>query len=937
MSLSYCEQLGLDYKCDEPLPRSAFNKSGPLCASLAEYLYDPANCDPGFWSGCASTDPKKCIPSNDTNATLWGGHFTTINVTTGETIVFTGRFGDSDDGSDGSCPLSYYCPGKDVVEMCVDLCPPKFYCPNPSTMIECPEEYYCPVASSVPRKCENLETCQETGLRRFNVGVAMVFILIILIVSILYLYCGRYAVIRSARARREAKMRNKIPSKHRINDPDDDDHNDESGDNEEDGKNNERKGPGVTEEGEEAEEQANAAGAPKQKRRSTITSPDMTIDIECERLRLTIPKVGTVMRGVSGKLEHGKLTAIMGPSGAGKTTFLSLMSGKVDRTGGKLRVNGEEANLTEFRRVIGFVPQEDIMMRELTVEENVAHSALMRLPVEWSYQKKMERVDEILESLEIDHVRDSVVGDEKRRGISGGQRKRVNIAMEMVVKPSLLCLDEPTSGLDSTTSYTVVNSLKEMARAGANVITVLHQPKYEVFQLFDNVLLLGKGGMTVYYGPTSGMASYFSKRGFPCPAFSNPADFYMDVLSGIIPHPDNPKWDKEDLFEEWMCADENPDSISRIDAQKTMEEIRAEDSQTKEADAAEDRRERRLLIGKLCSVIYTELKMVIHHLGSNVGPDHTGRKTPGTFTQFYLLFKRANLQRLRSPFATVLNIILMFLAGAVIPSLVSDDENLYVGIPKTLEGGTEAQQAYMRENVKPVDAIPGIMLNVYLFLLIVSCLSVNVYGPERVVFFRETAVGQSVFSYWAAKSLDAILWLPIYTCAFVLLGYSGQAWLIQPLRSYWFFLFLDLVGFYGFGMLASLLVGAGSAALLALVFGIIVIVGFSGAVTAYGDQSSGGQTFTTFWFLFWSTQGLSAKEYEQFTYAFNVTQLNDETPDKYNNEFGIGEQTVGAGVGMGFDLDSSYARNLGMCALTAFAWYIIVLWTLKTKDHRKHR
>jgi len=137
----------------------------------------------------------------------------------------------------------------------------------------------------------------------------------------------------------------------------------------------------------------------------------------------------------------------MGPSGAGKTTFLNLMSGKVDRTGGTLKVNGVETELTRFRNVIGFVPQEDIMLRELTVEENVTHSALMRLPTGWSHEKKLARVDEVLESLEIDHIRDCVVGDEKRRGISGGERKRVNIAMEMVTKPSLLCLDEPTSGL----------------------------------------------------------------------------------------------------------------------------------------------------------------------------------------------------------------------------------------------------------------------------------------------------------------------------------------------------------------------------------------------------------------------------------------------------------------------------------------------------------
>mmetsp|Transcript_1740 Transcript_1740/g.4055 ORF Transcript_1740/g.4055 Transcript_1740/m.4055 type:complete len:139 (+) Transcript_1740:2359-2775(+) len=138
-------------------------------------------------------------------------------------------------------------------------------------------------------------------------------------------------------------------------------------------------------------------------------------------------------------------------------------------------------------------------------------------------------------------------------------------------------------------------------------------------------------------------------------------------------------------------------------------------------------------------------------------------------------------------------------------------------------------------------------------------------------------------------------------------------------------------------MLASILVGAGSAALLALVFGIIVIVGFSGSVNAYGDLNSGGQKFSNFWFLFWATQGLSSEEYSQYEDRFNVTRLNEQTPDKQSSAFGLGEQSVGAGQGMGFDLSSSKARNIGICALTAYAWFIIVLYALKTKDHRRHR
>mmetsp|Transcript_33644 Transcript_33644/g.69975 ORF Transcript_33644/g.69975 Transcript_33644/m.69975 type:complete len:916 (-) Transcript_33644:135-2882(-) len=915
--MSYCEtELGLNYACDEPLPRSSFNLSGPLCSTVAEYLYDPANCDPGYWCGCTTRNQSECYPSSGN----WGGRFTTYDTTTNETIVLTGFFEDPN-----PCPAGYYCPGKSNTEICVDLCPPKFFCPTPGELSPCEDGGYCPVASVAPRKCEGLESCNDDDLRRFIIRGASGVMVILIVVSIIYLYVGKWLIVRSARRQKEAKMAKAKAKMESSNNEEGEEAQDVDGVEPEAAvEDSGSSRPGLRQ---RLKERSRKRENP---RRSTITAPEMTVDMEFDRLRLTIPGVGTIMRGVSGKIAHGNLTAIMGPSGAGKTTFLSLMSGKVDRTGGTINVNGEEAQLSEFRNVIGFVPQEDIMMRELTVEENIAHSALMRLPTKWPKEKKMARVDEVLESLEIDHIRDMVVGDERRRGISGGQRKRVNIAMEMVMKPSLCCLDEPTSGLDSTTSYTVVNSLKDMARAGANVITVLHQPKYEVFQLFDNVLLLGKGGMTVYYGKTSGMEEYFAKRGFPCPDRANPADYYMDVLSGIIDHESNEDWKKEDLFEEWMTAEENPDRMSKEEADKVMEELTS-------VDDSSDEDEKASCIGRCCSGFATELSMVFRHVFGNARGDKTGRKTPGLLKQFQLLFGRASLQRLRAPSGTLINIILMVIAGSVIPSLVPEDTNLYVGIPLSLNETDPGQEAYLQQNVRPVDAIPGVLLNVYMFLLIVSCLSVNVYGPERVVFFRETAVGQLVTSYWAAKSLECLLWLPIYTCAFIVLGYSSPAWLLQSLGSYWVYLFLALVGFYGFGMLASVLVGAGSAALLALVFGIIVIVGFSGAVTAYGDMNSGGQTFTNFWFLFWTTQGLCAEEYDQYSDRFNVTRLNDETPDAYDNAFGVGSQAVGAGVGMGYDLSSSHGRNIGMAALTAFAWYIIVLWALKTKDHRNHR
>lgn len=444
--MSYCELQGKDYVCDQPLPRTAFNTSGPLCASVAQFQYDPANCDAGYWCGCRSSLPEECLPDGGN----WGGHFTTT-YTNGTEIIMTGVFEPEDVDL---CPDLYYCPGKTATERCVDMCQIGFFCPNASVQIECTKDGYCPVASIAPRACEGMEACKSEGLRRFEVGPIVGLMFLILIISIAYLYGGNHMVIKRARKNREAKMNDKSQNggsssavtKSAGNAGEEDDDAQEQP---------EEPVHDVDLEGEDSGSQRRRIvdrlrerrdKSRRRRRRTTISAPEMTVDISFDRLRLTIDGVGTIMRGVSGSIPHGKLTAIMGPSGAGKTTFLTIMSGKVDRTGGTLKVNGEEEELSAFRNIIGFVPQEDIMMRDLTVEENVTHSALMRLPSSWSTASKLERVEEILDALEIDHIRDSVVGDEKKRGISGGQRKRVNIAMEMVTKPSLCCLDEPTSG-----------------------------------------------------------------------------------------------------------------------------------------------------------------------------------------------------------------------------------------------------------------------------------------------------------------------------------------------------------------------------------------------------------------------------------------------------------------------------------------------------------
>jgi len=158
--------------------------------------------------------------------------------------------------------------------------------------------------------------------------------------------------------------------------------------------------------------------------KKALGDEDLRMNFKFSDLSLTLPNGKPVLRGVTGEIRSACMTAIMGPSGAGKTTFMNVLCGKVDRTSGQLWISGQEAEINQFKKLIGYVPQEDIMIRELTVRENILHSARIRLPASWTKQEIEEFTDAVIDALNLSHVAHTRIGDETTRGISGGQRKR---------------------------------------------------------------------------------------------------------------------------------------------------------------------------------------------------------------------------------------------------------------------------------------------------------------------------------------------------------------------------------------------------------------------------------------------------------------------------------------------------------------------------------
>lgn len=240
----------------------------------------------------------------------------------------------------------------------------------------------------------------------------------------------------------------------------------------------------------------------------------------------------TILSGVQGAVNPGQIMAIMGASGAGKTTFLDILARKNKRglITGNIYVNGQSATDDEYREVIGFVDQENTMMPTLTVYETILNSALLRLPRDMKFEAKNRRVIEVMQQLGIFAIRDQIIGSEEgQRGISGGEKRRVGIACELVTSPAILFLDEPTSGLDSYNAFNVIECLVNLAQNyNRTIVFTIHQPRSNIVTLFDRLVLLAKGKM-VYSGSYKECQGYFSDLGYACPPGFNIADYLVDL------------------------------------------------------------------------------------------------------------------------------------------------------------------------------------------------------------------------------------------------------------------------------------------------------------------------------------------------------------------------------------------------------------------------
>jgi ABC transport system ATP-binding/permease protein len=469
----------------------------------------------------------------------------------------------------------------------------------------------------------------------------------------------------------------------------------------------------------------------------------------------------TLIDHVSFKALPGDFIALMGPSGAGKTTLLMVLNGYLPPSLGQVRVNGE--NLYEvydaLRGAIGYVPQDDIVHPELTVWEAVRYSARFRLPPDYSSEEIDRRVKTTLEQLDLEAVQHLQIGKPENKVLSGGQRKRVNIAMELVTDPVIMFLDEPTSGLAADDTTALVTLLANLARqTGKTIITTIHQPARDEFEKFNLALIMGQGGVPIYYGPTHPDAyrffgSWLERQGKPS-AIDNPRDMF-DMIK-----------QREHATLEGLRA-QNPNA-TRADARVAAARAWHQEFFEREHPT--------------CLAMYSGRRQV----GGSKGGAALPKRRPRTRGQFWLLFSRYfNVKRRDVGGMAIMLLqapIIGLLLAAVFGGQKESIPHWCLGAMKELASRLGAPGRSVSDLLESMavtsDHTAAIFLTAIAACWFGTSNAAREIVSERAIYLRERMVNLGIVNYVVSKFILLSL-ITVVQCAvlfaivFVFLGFNG--------------------------------------------------------------------------------------------------------------------------------------------------------------------
>ncbi|KAL3732148.1 hypothetical protein ACJRO7_028910 [Eucalyptus globulus] len=264
------------------------------------------------------------------------------------------------------------------------------------------------------------------------------------------------------------------------------------------------------------------------RRRSRLGSAAVEEPVAGESL---FSRTKVLLNDISGEARDGEILAVLGASGSGKSTLVDALANRIAKGSlkGSVTLNGEPLESRLLKVISAYVMQDDLLFPMLTVEETLMFAAEFRLPRTLSKSKKRMRVQALIDQLGLRNAAKTVIGDEGHRGVSGGERRRVSIGIDIIHDPIILFLDEPTSGLDSTSAYMVVKVLQRIAQSGSIVVMTVHQPSYRILGLLDRLLFLSRG-QTVYSGSPTSLPLFFSEFGHPIPENENRTEFALDLI-----------------------------------------------------------------------------------------------------------------------------------------------------------------------------------------------------------------------------------------------------------------------------------------------------------------------------------------------------------------------------------------------------------------------
>jgi ABC-type multidrug transport system ATPase subunit len=416
------------------------------------------------------------------------------------------------------------------------------------------------------------------------------------------------------------------------------------------------------------------------------------------------------------------------------------------------------------------------------------------LPASYSLLEINQKVDSIIEYFGLNHIKHQAVGNLENRGVSGGQRKRVNIAMELVAEPSIILLDEPTSGLDSSTSFELCQKLLEKAKdSGINVAAAIHSPSPAVFTQFDDFILLGTGGQVIYAGERIKARSYFESIGFTCPQSISESDFFMDVATGYIASEfKESNITLQDLFNYWQ-DEEAVKALATLD-RKMLQEPRNNSIPFNELNE--------IVIMTTFKSKLPNLKRWLTELLEDLVPRLTLAKSNrpqrikrAFYIQFFYLLKRACTQLYQSQFQICGEIIVFFVLGFLV-SLANASRELLPSNPYVICSLAPANTQGSCLSPGGDFRFAGV---VYGMAIMFSTMSIagNTFGAERVVYWRDRSTGLSPLAYFLAKLVADI---PRMVGLSLVLSLSAITISKTEQQFSSFFLFVLLISINSFGI-----------------------------------------------------------------------------------------------------------------------------------------